>query len=254
MAAWRDRTKDGAMTRIQDVFGVPRVLLPVVHPVGVDEAMNSVGVAVEAGVVGVFLINQGMSTEEVLALVMTVRERHPALWVGLNLLGVPPAEVLRRGLEACAGRLDGIWADNADVDEQADAQPAAQAFVEARGRLGWNGLYFGGVAFKYQREVAAGDLGRAADRALPYMDVICTSGPGTGREADVSKVAAMRDGIGDRGALALASGVSESNVAGYLPYVDAYLVGTSIEIDFGILDPRKTARLQQLVGGYPPGR
>jgi predicted TIM-barrel enzyme len=81
--------------------------------------------------------------------------------------------------------------------------------------------------------------------------VVCTSGPGTAREADVGKVQAMRAGMGPDGALALASGVSESNVAGYLPHVDAYLVGTSIEIGFGILDPRKTARLHQLVAAYP---
>jgi uncharacterized protein len=235
------------MNRIEEVFGVSRVLLPVVHPLGEDEVMNSVGVAVEAGVKGVFLIDQGMPSDEVLGLVMKVRGRYPDLWVGVNLLGVPPAQVLARGMERCAGRLDGIWSDNAQVDESASEQPAAQAFVEARRRLKWNGLYFGGVAFKYQRSVAAENLGRAAQQALPFMDVVCTSGPGTGRQAELAKVMAMRAGIGDRGALALASGVSEDNVAGYLPYVDAYLVGTSIEVEFGILAPRKVAALQRLI-------
>jgi predicted TIM-barrel enzyme len=235
------------MNRIAEIFGSHCVLLPVVHPIGHGEAMASVQAAVSAGCKGIFLINQGMDEDEVLALVMTVRAQHPTLWVGVNLLGVPPAEVLERGLAACKGRLDGIWADNADVDEGATSQPAAQAFVDARRAHGWNGLYFGGVAFKYQREVAAENLGAAAAAALPYMDVICTSGPGTGTQADVAKVAAMRQGIGKGGAIALASGVTEANLAGYVPYVDAYLVGTGIEKDFGILDPQKVAALQSLL-------
>jgi len=241
------------MNRIEEVFGIPRVLLPVVHPVGHDEAMSSIRVAVEAGVKGIFLINQGMSAEEVLELVMVVRAQLPALWVGINLLGVPPAEVLRRGLAACAGRLDGIWADNADIDENAPSQPVAQELVDARRARGWTGLYFGGVAFKYQREVPSASLGRAAQAAMPFMDVICTSGPGTGKEAEVDKVIAMRTGIGSGGSLALASGVTDGNVAGYLPYVDAYLVGTGIEREFGILDPVKVSRLEQIIAGYAPG-
>src|SRR5262245_23699282 len=120
------------MNRIEEVFGTPCVLLPVIHPIGHGEAMASVDTAVQAGCRGIFLINQGMDEDEVLALVMTVRARHPNLWVGVNLLGVPPAEVLRRGLAACGGRLDGIWTDNAHIDEAAAAQPEAQAFVDAR--------------------------------------------------------------------------------------------------------------------------
>jgi hypothetical protein len=41
--------------------------------------------------------------------------------------------------------------------------------VTARRARGWTGLYFGGVAFKYQRDVAAADLGPAAVLATSYM-------------------------------------------------------------------------------------
>jgi uncharacterized protein len=238
--------------RIQEVFGCPRVLLPVIHPVNTDTAMESVRVAKEAGVRGIFLINQGMSTEQVLELVMVVRGQYPDLWVGVNLLGVRPARVLEWGLDACEGRLDGIWADNANIEEDAAEQPMAQALLAERRAHGWNGLYFGGVAFKYQREIAPAKLGRAAAVALPYMDVICTSGPGTGQAADPQKVIAMRAGLGDTGALALASGVAEANVASYLPYVDAYLVGTGIEHAFGVLDPARVAGLHRAIMAYRP--
>jgi predicted TIM-barrel enzyme len=248
VAAGRRRATLRGMDRIQEVFGVPRVLLPVIHPIGWDEALAAVRIAVDAGVRGVFLIDQGMPTDEVLELILRVRNRHPALWVGVNLLACTPAEALATALDKC-GRIDGIWSDNAGIDETAAEQPRAQAFVEARRARAWNGLLFGGVAFKYQREVPAERLGAAAAAARPFMDVVCTSGPGTGQEADVAKIRALKEGLGGDGALALASGVTSENVANYLPFVSAYLVGTGIEQSFGVLDPDRVRALHARIAG-----
>lgn len=238
------------VNRIQRIFGVSRVLLPVVHPVGRTEALDSVEVAVAAGVKGIFLINQGMTVDQVLALILEVRARHPVLWVGVNLLGLDPEDTLELGLASCGGRLDGIWSDNASIDEDETSQPEAQAFVDARRAQAWDGLYFGGVAFKYQRDVPASKLALAASTAASFMDIVCTSGPGTGQEAEVEKVVAMREGLGPDHALALASGVTVENVEHYLPYVDAYLVGTGIEKRFGVLDPDKVAALQDRIHAF----
>jgi predicted TIM-barrel enzyme len=236
------------MNRIREVFGVDRVVLPVVHPIGLAEALASVEVAHAAGAKGVFTINQGMNDGEVLALVREIWRRYPTLWVGVNLLSRSPADALGDALDAC-GRIDGIWSDNALVDERAADQPAAAEFVAARRSRGWTGLYFGGVAFKYQRDVASDALGRAAVLAMSYMDVVCTSGPGTGKPADVDKVIAMRQAVGPAGAIALASGVTADNVGAYLPYVDVFLVGTGIEARFGVLDPGKLAALLAALNG-----
>lgn len=236
------------MNRIREVFGVDRVVLPVVHPIGLTEALASVEIANAAGAKGIFTINQGMNDSQVLALVREIHRRYPELWVGVNLLSNSPAEALRVALDAC-GRIDGIWSDNALVDERAVDQPAAAEFVAARRARDWPGLYFGGVAFKYQREVAADALGRATALALSYMDVVCTSGPGTGQAANVDKVIAMRQAVGPEGAIALASGVTSDNIGTYLPYVDAFLVGTGIEARFGVLDRSKLAALLAAAGG-----
>lgn len=237
------------MSRVVEVFGASRVLLPVVHPVGREEALTSIADAVAVGVKGIFLINQGMDSDEVLALVLDVRQLHPSLWIGVNLLGHRPPEMLERALDRCDGRIDGIWADNAWIDEEAKEQPEAQAFVDARRALDWNGLYFGGVAFKYQRQVPAESLARAAACASEYMDLVCTSGPGTGMQAEPEKLAALHGGLGPRAGLALASGVTEANVHGFLPYADAYLVGTGIESSFGVLDRAKVERLHAIIAG-----
>lgn len=175
---------------------------------------------------------------------------HPGLWVGLNLLGYAPAQALEVALAGCEGRVDGIWSDNAGIEEDAAEQPRAQAFVEARQRHGWQGLYFGGVAFKYQREVPAEKLPAATRLAASYMDVVCTSGPGTGQQADAKKVTTMRGAVGHGVALALASGVTAENAHDYLPFVNAYLVGTGIERSFGVLDPEKVTALQAAISSY----
>jgi predicted TIM-barrel enzyme len=230
------------MNRIEQVFGESPVLLPVVHPIGRKEAMRSIAVVERAGAKGVFLIDQGMTEREVLALVLEARAAFPDLWIGVNLLGRRAADALALAMDACAGRIDGIWSDNAGIDERATPQPAAEAFVTARHERSWNGLYFGGVAFKYQREIAFADLGRTAGLAARYMDVLCTSGPGTGKAADPDKVRAIHDGAGGA-AIALASGVTADNADAYTPYVDAFLVGTSIEATLGVIDETKLAAL-----------
>lgn len=234
------------MNRIEAVFGVPRVLLPVVHPVTREDALRSIEVVVAAGCRGIFLIDQGMTEAELLPFVREVQQRYPALWIGVNLLGRRPPDALATAATAC-GRIDGIWSDNASIDEGAPAQPVAQQFVD--GRAGWEGLHFGGVAFKYQREVAAADLGRAAGIATRYMDVVCTSGAGTGKAVQAEKVRAMHEGLGEGGALALASGVTTENVSAYLPYVSAYLVGTGIEERLGVIDAGRVTTLRRAIEG-----
>src|SRR3954465_4469814 len=127
------------MNRIREVFGVDRVVLPVVHPIGRTEALASVDVAQAAGAKGMFVINQGMNDVDTLALVREIRRRHPSLWVGVNLLGRSPARALGDALDTC-GRIYGIWSDNALLDERLAEQPAAAEFIAARRARGWTGL------------------------------------------------------------------------------------------------------------------
>ena len=149
--------------------------------------------------------------------------------------------------------MKGIWSDNAQVNEHLEQQVAPEDFRRVRLEAQWPGLYFGGVAFKYQRPVADEDLPIAADKARPFMDVITTSGDGTGISAPVNKVRAMRLGCGSH-PMGLASGVDPENVQDFLPYVDAFLVATGIETAkySGILVPEKTKSLVDTVHNWTP--
>ena len=126
-------------------------------------------------------------------------------------------------------------------------QEEADAIRSARQQSGWRGLYFGGVAFKYCRRVE--QLEAAARIAIRYMDVVTTSGPGTGKAAEPDKLRRMRQALGSF-PLALASGVTPENVTDYLPYVDCFLVATGISKSFTELDPAKLATLVERVRGY----
>jgi hypothetical protein len=225
-----------------------RALLPVLHlPFGPTGLFQSVEVARAAGCDGVFLINQGMSTDELLAQLPLVKEEHPDLWLGVNLLGYDPAEIVRMP-EAVL--LDGLWSDDAGVDAMDERAAAAerQRWLTAREETGWKGLYFGGTAFKTQAPVPPSMLGEVGRRAATFVDVVTTSGPGTGRAASLDKVRQLREALGDH-PLALASGVTPENVPEMLPYVDAYLVATGIESQFGRLDPARTRALADLIHG-----
>ena len=123
------------MNRIQEVFGLSPVVLPVIHPVGYDEVLKSVRVVSQAGVPGIFLINQGMGIAKILLLINELHKRYPDLWIGVNLLGTTPSEALGWAINGCHGKIDGIWSDNACVDERTQEQPLAEEFILSREQL-----------------------------------------------------------------------------------------------------------------------
>jgi predicted TIM-barrel enzyme len=96
------------------------------------------------------------------------------------------------------------------------------------------------VAFKYQREVE--DVVQASRTAVDYMDVVTTSGPGTGFAASLDKIRTMKQAIGAF-PLAIASGITPENVTDYLPISDCFLVATGISKRLDLLDARLTKRL-----------
>lgn len=225
------------------VFPQRHVVLPVVHVESEHQARRNTDLARQAGADGVFLINHFSDCEDLLAIHRRVSEDHPDWWIGVNCLDLDPPEVFELVTDGVAG----IWVDDAGVDEREHGQPLAEQATAARERSGWKGLYFGGVAFKYQRPVE--DLTRAARIAVRHMDVVTTSGPGTGIAAACDKIVAMKEAVGDF-PLAIASGITAENVGDYLDVVDCFLVATGISRSFTELDPVKVRRLIKRVGVY----
>jgi len=231
------------------------VVLPVIHVRDSEQTAGNVQIAIEEGAQGVFLINHDFGHEDLLPVIADIRSRYPGLWLGVNFLAVTGAKAfpVLAALARDGSPIDAYWGDDARIDERGGAQVEADEIAAARGACGWQGLYFGGTAFKKQREVAPADYEAAARAACGYMDAVTTSGVATGHSADLSKIEAFRAGIGDH-ALALASGVTAENAADYAPLVDAFLVATGINLegDFYNIDRARLARLVKIareIGG-----
>jgi len=231
----------GVNDRFRQVFGPGHVVLPVVHVANEVQAMRNAWVAHEAGPQGVFLISHGtMGWRELFHLQKKVAASFSGWWVGVNCLDLCAWDVMSRVSPGTSG----VWVDNAHIHEDNTEQPEAEQVLQERQRRGWTGLYFGGVAFKYQRPVE--DIARAADLASRYMDVVTTSGPGTGHAASVDKIAAMKQALGAR-PLAIASGITPQNVATFMPHADCFLVATGISTSFEELDPARVRALMEAV-------
>ena len=234
--------------KISERFGRARVLLPVVHCADIGQAQTAVATAMENGADGVFLINQGGMNWRAVVGLAEAAVRAGVSFVGVNLLNVIPEDAL-----LAAGTLHGLWTDGAgfevDITDGYVDSIYAKHVEEMREACKWKGTYFGGVAFKYAREVPPQFLPALARAAVDAkIDVITTSGAATGAAPTIDKIAAMRGAIGDH-ALAIASGITPENVAPFLPLCDAFLVATGIESSFGVFDTGRVRALADAIHG-----
>jgi uncharacterized protein len=236
----------------QQMFGRDGpVVTPVIHVLSIAQALANLEILRAAGCPGAFLINHDFGRDAFLPILREVRRAMPDLWLGVNFL----AEDGRIGfatlgaLAAEGYAFQALWADDACLHERRADQPDAKAIAAARAASGWDGMYFGGVAFKKQRPVADADLERAALLGAEWLDVVTTSGPATGHAPDLEKIVRFRVSIGDA-PLALASGITPENAGQFAADVDCFLVATGINRpgDFYNIDPARLAALLQEVG------
>lgn len=229
------------------------VVLPVIHVLDTARTSKNIEVLVEAGAAGCFLINHDFEKERLLPILREVRAAFPDLWIGVNFLAVTGLDAfpILGGLAQDGVRVDAYWADDGCIDEDG-INTQAHAIAQARAASGWHGLYFGGTAFKKQREIAPDRLSDAAREACAFMEVVTTSGIATGQEADLGKIETFRAVIGDK-PLALASGITPENATHY-KHVDCFMVATGINYpgNFYDIDPARLKALMdvsQTLGG-----
>lgn len=218
-------------------------LYVVVHQRNPKQAYEQTRNALSAGADGVFLINHygpGATLFDTVDMIRDGLGRAP--WVGINLLDLGALQAAKTLVShPLADEIDGLWTDNAGVVEinETGNQPFLKEVDDAL--TPWWGRYFGGVAFKYQRRVD--DLEAAARIGAHYLDVVCTSGEGTGHAADLEKLRRIREGAGDGNLVAVASGVSADNIVEQAEYVNLFLAATSVSVDEHTLDPAKIEAL-----------
>lgn len=233
------------MAAYHEVFKNHHTILPVIHVESPNQAIRNTALAAKEGADGVFLIQMNGNNGLLMDSYKETRLQFQRMFIGVNFNGVS----LELALEHLDKTVSGIWSDNAMIDEHSITQHSASLISKKINEVQWNGIYFGGVAFKYQRAVAQEDLTMAAIKAIPYMDVVTTSGEGTGSAPDLEKIRIMKRAL-DQVPLAIASGITPDNVRSFMPYADSFLVATRI-LSTGTedFDPVKLRDLVQNVRG-----
>ncbi|MEJ6710464.1 MAG: BtpA/SgcQ family protein [Amylibacter sp.] len=230
------------------------VVLPVIHVLDSVRTRKNVEVLLEVGAQGCFLINHDFEPEKFLPIIRDTRAAFPSLWMAVNFLAVTGKEAfpILGQLQSEGCQVDAYWADDACIDEDG-TNAEAKEIADARASSGWDGLYFGGTAFKKQREVDESRYSDVAREACPFMEVITTSGVATGQEADLGKIEIFRAAIGDR-PMALASGISPKNARNYSD-VDCFMVATGINEpgNFYDIDPTRLAELMSITRSLSKG-
>ncbi len=229
--------------RYQEKFGKDKTLLVVIHVVDQGQALENIDIALKNGADGVFLINHNIKASALLEIFTQARIDYPTAWIGLNMLDQSAENAIYK-FPALA---NGLWVDDGGIREVDNYQCSlAHSSWVKRFECRFKAIYFGSVAFKGQRSVKSPK--NCAYMAMPFMDVITTSGPETGTPPTIDKIVSMRKAIGDF-PLAIASGIDTSNVTKFIPYVDCFLVATGISHDFYTLDPQKVRDLADIIHG-----
>ena len=233
-------------SEFHDFFGdnAP-IILPVIHVINHDQTSSNIDILIDAGISGCFLINHDFDVDRFLPIIRSIRTRYPDFWIGLNFLAVTGRDAfpVLATLAKQGYRIDAYWADDARINEREDQQIEANEIQNIRQKSGWNGLYFGGTAFKKQREVNPADYAKSAQIAGGFMDVVTTSGIATGNAAEISKITTFRSALPDT-PIALASGITPENATDFA-MVDCFMVATGINFtnDFYNIDPEKLGLL-----------
>ena len=198
---------------------------PVIHCVdpfeneGIGHALYSTKTAMKNGADGVFLIGHEVRMDDLLVIYSHVRKQNPEIWIGINFLTLPATS---REARVAFKRITMSW--NPDLNAiWCDMLPKERFEVRSSVQI------FGGVAFKYiDASLTGSSLARSCEDAIKCIDVITTSGDKTGQPPSLAKIQEMSSYINERVPLAIASGISEENVQAFLPYVDIFLVASSI--------------------------
>ena len=184
-------------------------ILPVIHLIDEKTLLKNIETCLESNIKNVFIINHITNYKDLLHKATLVKNTYPEMWIGINCLDLRPEYILNQDIQ-----FDGLWID----------QTLTLKDIENKK---FNGEIFSGLNFKYQKQFYGDELNQAIDLIKITSTIACTSGSGTGKEAPLEKIKNIKALLGDF-PLALASGVSINNIESYLPYVDNFLVASSI--------------------------
>jgi len=223
-------------------------LIVALHSKSVSHALEWAEIAYQNGAHGVAVVTHFIESTEWLDAIEKIKEKYPYHKAILNIIQLDPKLIFEAMTLPNTIFPDGIWTDKSDWIKPGN-ENWADMTLKIQEEMWREWLYFGWLDFKYQGPLAESDYPKAIAQAKKYLDVITTSGPGTGEAADVEKVKKIKNLAWDF-PFALASGVDAHNIKGYIEYVDAFIVATGISKDYYNLDPEKVLELSTIIYLY----
>ncbi|MBV7541945.1 hypothetical protein [Acidovorax sp. sic0104] len=195
-------------------------ILPVIHHLNARTTREQAGLALECGADGVFVISHHGDDKAVIGMARELKALHPTASIGINCLETDTLQAATLAIEA---GLDMVWADFMGVDSAGLTEQgwALSRLAAEHPTIG----FFASVAFKYRPFEP--DPVEAALKARNAGFIPTTSGAATGAPPELGKIAAM--GMG--GSLAVASGMTPSNVGAFAHHLTHILVATGVSAD-----------------------
>jgi membrane complex biogenesis BtpA family protein len=134
------------------------------------------------------------------------------------------------------------------LTDQGIIEGKAAHILRYRRQLGSDVLIFADCLVKHAISLAPQAMEQAAMDTWERggADALVVSGVATGKETDYNDVLAARQGAPDAPIL-IGSGVSQANLARFLPVADGVLVGTSLKVDGRVENPVDISRVRNLV-------
>lgn len=223
-------------------------VFPVVHVTNEAQAREQASSALDTGADGLYLVGGGqIAAPELLRVSGLVMKDNPDQFVGVNCLDLRSSKDVFTLINEKHNSNDnwpvpsGVWVDDASIDAWETSKLRSENPHLTRIS------YLGGVAFKYTAIKVTSIAGAVEEayRLSPYVDVVTTSGLGTGKPPSVEKVSMMKRIIRPQ-RLAIASGIGIHNIDKYRKFVDQVLVGSSIKVQ-PYSDKIDMNKLQRLV-------
>ena len=213
--------------RVRAVFGrINKILIPVLSCYTLNQFQRNLThilpLTHTTEVSGVWLTTANTSIEVISQAIKWARINCNGMWIGVNLLGENIFVVWKFIKD---NKPDGLWKDDSHISED-EVQNIPNLMIDQFARMQWDGLYFGGVLFKYTSCVHDCPI-KIVQKASTYMDVLTTSGTATGTPIDIDKFHLIASNKGSI-PMAVASGIDAHNVTMLKKSCNIYIVRTSI--------------------------
>ncbi len=231
------------------MYGSNNKLIIVVHIINEpntdikERTLEQVKIAFNNNADGVFLtIGEAcLSVKTIVDCYSYIRKLFPFEFIGINFMCDSVTAATSVPIDANA-----LWIDKGlgQVNYLTDILNAKQILQQRQ----WKGLYFGGFCLKGNNQLLfelPNNLCNQNWEPEKYFDVCVTSGISTGIPIDLNHlkiISAKANGV----PLALASGVNETNITSFIPYVNYFIVGTGVEknsLDLNLIKFYEEAKL-----------